>query len=209
MSKGIADRARLARQGRLRIDPVFDQGLDRFERAYGFRPVWVEVTGTTADGTPKVSVVLDRTAQYDTFGVPGRFAFDERKRAAVAHLLRLHGRRPVVTFGDLERWEKWRTLFAVTPDEMREFEASLGLGDAFWCTWLQPWGPPVVFVHTEAHAAELRDSRQPDRWADTWFELQRRHDDLGYVQRSEITIPVDSKERFDTQFGGSWRAYCP
>lgn len=31
-------------------------------------------------------------------------------------------------------------------------------------------------------------------WADTYFEIAKRHDEFGYLSRAEIAIQVDSRE---------------
>lgn len=44
-------------------------------------------------------------------------------------------------------------------------------------------------------------------WADTYFEIAKRHDEFGYLIRAEIAILVDSKENFETNYSGNWYYY--
>jgi len=52
------------------------------------------------------------------------------------------------------------------------------------------------FVHTNEQAQTIRASVLTVAWAETYFEIAKRHDEFGYLTRSDIEIQVDSKESF-------------
>ena len=90
--------------------------------------------------------------------------------------------------------------------ELEEFTASLAIGDQLWC--IQRFaGPPIVFVRTDQQARTLQASAMPVTWADTYFEIAKRHDEFGYLTRPEIAIQVDSKEKFEANYSGNWYYY--
>ena len=64
-----------------------------------------------------------------------------------------------------------------------------------------------MFVHTDEQARTLRASALPVAWADTYFEIAKRHDEFGYLTRSEIAIQVYSKENFEVSYSGNWHYY--
>lgn len=112
----------------------------------------------------------------------------------------------LVCFEDFERVAKWEVHDLATAADLDGFIASLGLAEQFWC--IQRFaGPPIVFVHTDQQAQALRASSAPTKWADTYFEIAKRHDEFGYLARSEIAIQVDSKQNFDTNFSSNWYYY--
>lgn len=108
-----------------------------------------------------------------------------------------------VAFADFEPVAIQDVHRSVTKKDLADFEASLRLGDEFWCTQ-RAFGPPIVFVRTEAQATALKQSAAPDRWADTYFAIARRYDEFDYLCREEFFIAVDSKENFDANYSSNW-----
>jgi hypothetical protein len=90
--------------------------------------------------------------------------------------------------------------------DLAAFTSVHGIGDQFWCTQ-RFTEPPIVFVHTDEQAQTLRTSPLRDTWADTYFEIAKRYDEFGYLDRTEIAIMVDSKENFETNYAGNWYYY--
>lgn len=225
-------RAKRIKQGQSRMDPVYDPFTERFRLKYGIPPLAVFVDtmrrGQGQDNMPRLNVMLERTDHYRAF-LTAPYLFDKRKQKAVARLfteslreeyLRAMLRRPsgeqlaavrpdeiFVYFADFEDVAKQEVHdLATTSPGLDEFTASLGIGNQFWCTQRFA-GPPIVFVHTDEQARALKASRLPVTWADTYFEIAKRHDDFGYLTRAEITIQVDSKENFDVNYSSNWYYY--
>jgi hypothetical protein len=224
-------RVKRIKQGELRVDPVYDAFIEGFRQRYGVSPLAVlldTVSKPRGQGkTPRLGVVLERTDQYRAF-VRGPFRPEKYKQQAVATLFmqslpgadsgalfgfprreRHAGVRAdeiFVYFTDFERVATWEMHDLVTARELEDFTASLAIGDQFWC--IQRFaGPPIVFVHTDEQARTLRASALAEAWADTYFEIAKRHDEFGYLTRSEITIQVDSKENFEANYSGNWYYY--
>jgi hypothetical protein len=224
-------RVKRIKQGECRVDAVFDAFIAGFRERYGASPLAVlldTVSQSRGQGrTPRLGVVLERTDQYRAF-VQGPFRPEKSKQQAVAILFTdsLRGADSPALFGfprrerhagvradeifvyfaDFERVARWETHDLVAACELEDFTASLGIEDQFWC--IQRFsGPPIVFVHTDEQALTLRASARPEAWADTYFEIAKRHDEFGYLTRSEITIPVDSRENFEANYSGNWYYY--
>jgi hypothetical protein len=223
--------AKRIKQGQSRVDPVYDGFVERFREQYGISPLAIMLdTFDRPRGqgtTPRLGIVLERTDQYRSF-LRGTFNYDKVKQKAVAVLFTesLTGAdlRPMfglsrrvphaavraeeifVYFNDFERVAKREVHDLVTSSEREDFTAGLGIGDQFWC--IQRFaGPPIVFVYTDEQARALHASSLPVQWADTYFEIAECHDEFGYLNRSEITIRVDSKENFETHYSGNWFYY--
>jgi hypothetical protein len=224
-------RVKRIKKGQSRVDPVYDVFIEDFRERYGVSPLAIlldTVSRPLGQGTtPRLGVVLERTGQYRAF-IRGPFRPDKHKQQAVAILFtdslrgadsaalfgfpRREGNTAVradeifVYFADFERVAKWEMHDLVAACELEEFTAGLAIGDQFWC--IQRFaGPPIVFVHTDEQAQGLRASALPAAWADTYFEIAKRHDAFGYLTRSEITIQVDSKENFEANYSGNWYYY--
>ena len=219
------------RQGKSRLDPIYDPFVESFRRRYGFPPLAVSVDAIDRPGqpgkTPRLGVVLERSAQYNSF-VRAPHSYDSRMQQAIARMFvdaldgtdlpavfglprprprsRVQAEHIFVYFADFERVAKWEAYDLVSGPELEAFTSSLGLGDQLWCTQRFA-GPPIVFVHTEEQAAVLTASSAPQHWADAYFEITKRHDEFDYLRRTEIAIHVDSKENFDTNYSGNWYYY--
>lgn len=223
--------AKRIKQGRSRIEPVYDAFVERFRDRYGFPPLAVMLDAVDRPrghgNTPRLGVVLERTRQYRLFR-RSPFGFDKERQRSVAMLFTealrgadlpamfgLEQRAPgaeleageiFVYFDDFERVAKWEVHDLVTSSESEAFTASLGIADQFWC--IQRFaGPPIVFVYTDEQVRDLKASTLPSEWADTYFEIAKRHDEFGYLNRAEIAILVDSKENFDANYSSNWFYY--
>lgn len=223
--------AKRIKQGASRLDPTYGTFVERFRARYGISPLTISLDSgdrpRKEGATPRLAVVLERTAEYRTFHA-SPFGFDKTKQKEIARLLTetvtsrtlnakfalprrvraaaIAADEIFVCFEDFERVAKWEAHDLASPSELDTFSAGLGIADQFWC--LQRFaGPPIVFVHTDQQAEQLRASALPARWADTYFEIAKRHDEFGYLERAEITIQVDSKENFDTNYSSSWYYY--
>jgi len=220
------------KQGQARVDPVYGAFIEGFRERYGVSPLAVLLdTASRPRGqgrTPRLGVVLERTDEYRAF-VRGPFTPERYKQQAVAilfteslrgeNLRAMFGFPPgerhagvradeiFVYFDDFERVAKWEVHDVVAAAcELADFTASLAIGDRFWC--IQRFaGPPIVFVHTDEQARTLKAAALPATWADTYFEIAKRHDEFGYLARSEIAIQIDSKENFEANYSGNWYYY--
>ena len=224
--------AKRIKQCHSRADPVYDAFTERFRLKYGISPlaVFVDTTGRRQgqDNKLRLTVVLERSDQRRAF-LTAPYLVDKRKQKAVATLftqslreedLRAMLRRPsgeqhaavradeiFVDFADFEHVAKQEVHdLATTSPGLDEFTASLGIADQFWCTQ-RLFGPPIVFVYTDEQARALKASGLPAAWADTYFEIAKRHDDFGYLTRAEIAIQIDSKENFDANYSSNWYYY--
>jgi hypothetical protein len=150
------------------------------------------------------SIHVTEDGQPDHYGL--HLAWARGARASERHaVVRAEG--IFVYFADFEDVAKQEVHdLASTGPELDEFTASLGIADQFWCTQRFA-GPPIVFVHTDEQACALKASDLPATWADTYFDIAKRHDEFGYLTRAEIAIHVDSKENFDVNYSSNWFYY--
>lgn len=225
-------RAKRIKQGQSRLDPVYDAFVERFRERYGISPLALTLDifdRPRGQGkTPRLCVVLERTAQYRSF-LRGLYNYDKNKQEAVAVLFTeslagadlraMFGFPPqlprgevradeiFVCFEDFEHAAKREVHDLVTSSDLEDFTASLGIGDQFWCTQRLS-GPPIVFVQTDEQARAIKASARPQNWAGTYFEIAKRHDEFGYLSRAEIVaILVDSRENFEANYSGNWYYY--
>ena len=224
-------RARQVRRGRKRPPPGYDAFFADVERRFGVRPLWLEADHLDhpgrSDVRPRLEVVLERTAEHQQF-LKAPLTFDGARRRAVAEMFVQHitartlasmfglPRRRVdqpdlpqqilVTFSDFERVALEDARASLTTREEDDFEAGLELGDELWCVKRSGWWP-VVFVHTDAQARAVEAADLLARWADAYFALVTEHDEFAYLTREQVSVAVDSKERFDNDFAGNWYHY--
>jgi hypothetical protein len=222
-------RAKLARQGAIRLDSRFGGFIDGFRERFGPEPLWLS-TGNSGKPLrrPRLDVVLERTRQHHAFVTAeyrddaekareaARIFADQLLGADLRNMFRLSPHVPPdhqfraeeisVSFWDFERVAKSEAHRLVTDGELIRFTSSLGLGDDLWQIQRYP-GPPIVFVHTDQQAAALKASPVRDVWADDYFALVQPHDEFGYLERAGIVIAVDSKENFDNSYSSNWYYY--
>ena len=218
------------RRGEQKLDPALSPFIRSFAQHFDATPLAVMTDTIPVAGTrrkqPRLSVVLERSADLRAFTLADGFGFDSAKQAATAriwadtmsggHLSRF-GLPPdqsevdwvqdlFVYFAEFEKTAEWAAHEAVKGDELTRFIASLDLGDRFWRTE-RFVGPPIVFVYTDEQAARLRSPEIRARWADLYYPLVKRHDEFGYLDRNEIHVAVDSKETFERDYSGNWYYY--
>jgi hypothetical protein len=219
-------RAKRIRQGRARVEAVYDAFVERFQLEYGISPLAVfadALPRPRGQGrTPRLTVVLERTSERGAFHT-APYVADRRKQKAVARLLTgslqeldlqavfglagVSAEDVFVYFADFEDVAKQEVHdMATAGAELDTFTTSLGLGDQFWCSQRFS-GPPIVFVRTDEQARAIRASDLPAKWADECFRIAARHDEFGYLTRAEIVIRVDSKENFDANYSSNWYYY--
>ncbi len=224
-------RAKQVRQGRATIPARFDGFVAEFTARFGVPPLWLETDHLDHTGEPvpkpRLEIVIERAEDYRKF-LTAPYNFDARRQRAVAEifakhhtsaamrsLFKLPRRLPVdydfaqrifVAFSDFEPVAIQDVHRSISKKELAAFEASLGIGDEFWCSQ-SSFGPPIVFVHTEAQAEALNRSELPARWADFYFDIARKYDEFGYLKREEFFIAVDSKENFDANYSSNWYYY--
>jgi hypothetical protein len=223
--------AKRIKRGQSRVDPVYDDFLERFRARYGFAPLAVmldEFKRPTAQGeVHRLGVVLERSEQCSLF-LSSPTSFDPRRQRAVANLLTeslrgadsqkmlgLDRSQPgagvrsseiLVRFLDFERVAIREVHDLAEASGREDFAASLGLRDQFWCTQRLS-GPPTVFVYTDEQARALAASARPEQWADHYFEIASRYDEFAYLRRADIVIRIDSKENFEAHYSGNWYHY--
>jgi len=204
-------RAKKVRQGRAHLNSRFDGFLDDFEERFGVRPLWLETDHLdhTREPIPKprLEVVIERTEDYRKF-LTAPYNFDEVRQRKVAEMFAAHfspramtsmfrlprslpadydfAQRMFVAFADFEPVAIQDVHRSVTKKDTAAFEASLGLEDEFWCTQ-SAFGPPTVFVHTDAQAEALKATATPDRWADTYFAIAKQYDEFDCCHSSIST----------------------
>lgn len=221
-------KSRLAKQGQLVIDPAFETFVERFTAAFGFAPLWIEADTFKTPTGARARLDLccefsDQTRRIFGLWAPN-WTRQQRQAAKIAtetisaaSWQLLFGQDKPTDFADpskavwvvsssFEEVALSEVHDAVSAPRTREFEEGLGLGTAFWCT-NRLWGAPVVFVHTEAEAVELRHSGVLREWAKSYFEIAKKHDEFGYLRVEGIDIRVDSKENFDRKYESNWFYY--
>jgi hypothetical protein len=224
-------RVKQIKQGQSPLDPVYDRFVERFRQRYDISPLAIMLDAPDRPRgqgkTPRLGLALERTSQYRSF-LRSPFGFDKEKQKATAILFteslpgadlpamfglpprlphaRVHADEIFVYFNDFERVAKWEVHDLAADSRLEEFTASLDIGDQFWC--IQRFaGPPIVFVQTDDQARALKASALPSSWADTYFEIAKRHDEFGYLNRAETVIRVDSRENFEANYSGNWYYY--
>lgn len=224
-------RAKKVKQGRDRLPARFDAFVADFQTKFGVAPLWLETDHLdhTREAIPKprLEVVIERTADYQRF-LTAPYNFDSRRQKVIAEMFAEHftrsamkslfklprglpvdydfAQRMFVAFSDFEPVAIQDVHRSLSKKDRASFEASLGLGDKFWCTQSH-FGAPIVFVYTEAQAAALNASELPNRWADSYFQLAKQYDEFDYLARDKFFIAVDSKENFDTNYASNWYYY--
>ncbi|WP_132188961.1 MULTISPECIES: hypothetical protein [Kribbella] len=80
-------RAKRLRQRKSRLDPIYDDFVERFRQRYGFPPLAISLDAIDRPGqprkTPRLGVVLERSRQYNSF-LRDPYSYDSRKQHTIA-----------------------------------------------------------------------------------------------------------------------------
>lgn len=225
--KVFAD-ALAARRGQQQIPADLSEFAMRFEDRYGVRPLWIgaHVIPRPQSKTAvrrRLTIVLERTAEYKQF-LTGPFNFDRAKQAALSRdfaetvsaatqrkLFKVRWPRTIagdvfICFADFQTAAVELVHLAVPEAEIDNLARSAGFGDAYW-QMSRTWGPPVLFLQSDADVEKYSTQPVRDALDDAYFELARRHDEFDLLDRSTTFVPLDSKENFDSNYESNWYYY--
>lgn len=207
------------KRGTLSPSVAWQPFVAAFTERFGFAPMWVEVDEVSNTPHPRVSVVVERTEQRDVL-VDHLTLCPGVKRSVLGMLGRLgtplqpSAADGVLTSGPVDPQECFVVVScfedlavqtaenAVTPDELRDFELALGLGEGLWRT-RREFGRPYVFTTTDELAERLREPGEAERVRDHWYAAAKPHDEFGYLTREGVVVTVSSKETVDRDFAGN------
>jgi hypothetical protein len=97
---------------------------------------------------------------------------------------------------------KWGIL----ESETNKFQAELNIPE-IWKIYLDMFRDPSVFFYTDAQLKKYDTPDTRELITEKYFNLIKSLDEFGYVKKEKISIIMESKETFDTEYNGNWFSY--
>ncbi len=210
--------------GKAQMLPEAQIMADWIEKTYHVRVLNI-VYDLLTESTPRMQVCLKYTSDVELFN-DTTHNFDSEKQLSVANELRNLIQCEILTndpdifrkdphpkydlnnlyvyFNSFQRVAQWDAQTAVTTEQLTDLQARVNDPNL---VGLVMGGAPVFFLHTKAQVAEYIANGTAEKWRNMYYELIAPHDEFGYQKDNPHLITVDSKERFDVDFNGSWGEY--
>lgn len=205
---------RLKLEGRRPASP-FGELADWMGEAYGVKVLNARYDVVQPGDRPRLTVIVEWERDLARFreggvGLPIK-AEQARVAERFAELVGPLGRRDIrtdglfVTFVAFERVARIEANESVTEGELKELQRRLD-NPELW-TISRIFDAVTFFFYTRAQAKAAELGGMCEAYAAEYLRVAAVHDQLGYLAASGVHVALDSKENFDTTYGGDWYQY--
>ena len=161
---------------------------------------------------PRLSVIFETECERNRFLLPDGISFDPIHQAKIsAQFEKILESQSNTTFDTKEvlvifeafepvarteaNWRVSKEQLAGVIEEIKSPE--------IW-TIRQGFESAVFFFYTDEQLRSSEESGLRRSCADAYASVLRPYDEFGYFQANPISVTFDSKENFETTYGGSW-----
>lgn len=219
--------ARLVKLGMLAMEEEARRLAEWISHGYRVRvaDIICRLPEAAGDGKVLLTVCLDSEADRLQFEVKGKFIPSKRMQQAVADQFKTIVQQIIeenpesaaklspclthalwVDFASFESRAKLEANTSVPQDAIAALEAQIA-DTRLWLITNRYSLLPVFFLHTEQQVKEYSNNGVKEKWAAMYFSLLQPFDEFGYFKKDDFSILLDSKENFDTHYGGNWYYY--
>jgi hypothetical protein len=164
-------------------------------------------------GRPRLQVVVEHDDERSVF-MDG-MNFDAAKQRAIAERFgelsaggaqtQVDGQSLFVAFSAFAPLARDEAHASISEVELQQLQHRLD-DPALWL--IHRCFSLVTFMFHTIEQARLREAEGAKTlYAAQYYELLRRRDEFGYCDLSTLSVAIDSKERFDSVYAGSWFNY--
>ena len=93
----------------------------------------------------------------------------------------------------------------ISEEEVQQLEAAINMAE-IWRIY-PTFSSAVFFFYTEEQVVAYKTPETEKYLAERYYQILKPHDEFDYIKKSEFKIELDSKERFDDLYKGSWFNY--
>jgi hypothetical protein len=196
------------------LPPVFRQLAQWVSARYDVHVLNVILDTIQPNNRPRLNVVLEWELDERKFREPST-NFDAAKQrevrdkfASIAGESLDRGTdigRLLVVFSSFESVARREANWKVPKEDIEQLKKTLDWPDLWHVR--RGFDAVTFFFCTDAQAKANEASGSRERFAQAYAKLIAPYDEFGYVARRPIPVQLDSKERFDSIYKGSWFDY--
>jgi hypothetical protein len=209
---------KLVKLGKSSLSPVLKDVANWIEEYYGGVAVlnvcYDKVGATSKLVLPRLSVIFEWENDRKRFLTPDA-KFDPAKQAKISTRFRetlarrndnsFDTHRLFVIFCAFEPVARIEANWRVTEEQLDQMFRTLNC-PAIWK--IRPsWDEAVFFFHTDAQLKASVGSGIRQTCTDAYAGVLSEYDEFGYFRQKPIAVQFDSKENFETSYGGNWFNY--
>lgn len=204
---------KLIRQGQAFLEPLFAELAAWIAATWDVTVLNVVYDELDPGRQPRLQVIVEHLHERERFCEGCNFdPFAQQAIAArFAELVTRHGstsyrvERLLVVFAAFAPLAREEADSKIPGEEVRSLQQRIANPD-LW-TIHRCFAHVTFMFHTEEQARRHEQAGLRDEYAGQYFELLKRHDEFGYVQRDRFSVEFDSKENLDRNYAGSWMHY--
>ncbi|MEQ9506065.1 MAG: hypothetical protein RLO80_07315 [Hyphomonas sp.] len=179
------------------------------------RPINVHVD-TIHDGTlPRLNIIFDRRGDGASFHKKDGSGYNTRKQKRVLKAARELGvldrlepdeqDKTLVIFSEFENAVRAEAAAAITEADVDAIRSAMP-GPAVWLV-SRIFGCAIVFFETNSEMKSGAGKRAQDAWRTALQSKSRDYDACRYFDADPMQVHFDSRENFEKNYNGNWRAY--
>jgi hypothetical protein len=215
-------------QGKATMHDDFVPLADWISATYGARPVNVLYGIDENHHVPVLEICFEHETEKSLFLDSNQFAPDKEKQQAVAvEFARVvHAKKALVPagahhvsdsdpgyqtdglwviFSAFDRVAKMEINESIPQEAVDALQKDLA-DERLWCV-SRMFASVTFFTFTDQEKDACETDGSKERWTQAYFTLLKKYDTFGYFREDDFFIYLDSKENFDTNFGGDWLYY--
>jgi len=179
---------------------------------------------------PKLNIVLEYGKDKIKFEDKDRSGYDKQKQDAITkQFLKileekgLRKKRSLLNYFSKHSNEKYLTknlwIFFSAFEPIAKMEASKNLtkskidkfktdldDENLWEISIA-FESPTFFLYKDDQIKEYESNGRKEEWKNKYFEVINQFDEFNYFKKETLSISIDSKENFDTNYESNWYYY--
>jgi len=194
--------------GKATIDEKFNDFAEWIKKKYAVQVLNI-YTDVINDDTLRLQLIFEHEADLNKFFLKDRLTSSKRVVKAIdkkyRELFQIMDSQPVlVLFYAFEPLAKEEANTSIPLKMIISFKEKYK--DTVW--EIARFGQHVtVFFYTKAQLNEAQRDKLTEKLKQAYFEILKENDELNYFTLTNLNMIFDSKENFDKNYDGNWRAY--
>jgi len=201
-------------QGKSKMNPDFVPLAQWIDQQYGVRTINILYDIIENGKLPRILICFEFEQEVSKFLNSDRTMNKHEQQAiaqAFAKTAGLQSQYPTanlwVTYGAFEPVAKSEAMSKITQEDTKLLQTELN-DPNLWLIMPTSFGlTPVFFLYTDAQVKTYNGSETVNKWTDRFYALLKAHDEFDYFKRDDLSIYLDSKENFDTNYQSNWYYY--
>jgi len=164
---------------------------------------------------PRLNIIFDRRGDAASFQKKDGFGFNTRKQGSVLKTARQLGvldhldaasqENTLVIFSELENAVRAEAVAAITDADIEAIRSVMP-GPRAWLV-SRIFGVAIVFFEADSDLSSKAGKHAQEAWRKALQAKSKEYDACRYFDTEPLRVSFDSRENFEKNYNGDWRAY--